>query len=127
MNVGGHVSCDNITENLDDLLATPFEDFIHDPAAYRSCMMDTDEIEALNNLPEVVAIYRGCYANNQHGLSWSLDREIAISFPMLHRYHQDEKPILLQRTVARDKILALILDRSEAEIIYCDLYAQPMP
>lgn len=57
---------------------------------------------------------------NQDGLSWTLNREIAISFPFLNRYRTDQ-PMLLTATVSRDRIAALKLDRDEQEVIVIDL------
>ena len=79
-------------------------------------MMGEQERAALAALPERVTIYRGCGPSNMIGCCWSLDRDIAASFPYLNRYQQDE-PLLVTATVKRDRIVALKLDRNEQEVI----------
>lgn len=80
-------------------------------------MMTGEERAALARLPAVVTVYRGCYANNKRGFSWSLDPAIAATFPTLNRYRQVGQPLLIRATVERDAILALKLDREEQEVI----------
>jgi hypothetical protein len=67
-------------------------------------------------LPDVVTIYRGTRRPNDLGLSWSLDRDIAAGFPF-KRLHYGGSPMLITATVPRAKILAVRLDRDEAEAI----------
>ena len=110
--------CDNIWQWSDALLdGTPFADLYEAPDLWRHHMMEPDELEAYKALPQLVTVWRGCYANNKRGLSWSLSRDVAAQFPLNHRYHQDGQPLLIRAEVARDQILALKLDRSEAEVI----------
>jgi hypothetical protein len=110
-------TCDNISEWWDDLLDTQFADLTESPLDFRHHMMTADEGAALKALPENVTIFRGCYADNKRGLSWTLDKATAAKFPTLHRYRQNGQPLLIRACVARDEILALKLDRREAEVI----------
>lgn len=79
-------------------------------------MMTDDAREAWSRLPDQFTVYRGCYVNNRKGLSWSLDREIAAAFPLLHRYRQPTEPLLLTAT-ARKRSCVLMLERNEQEAI----------
>lgn len=111
-------SCDNIGLHLDELLEqTPLADVVEQPKALRHWLMTADELAALNALPETVTLWRGCYQPNKWGLSWSLDRAKAASFPFLHRYQQEGQALLVKARIARDDIVALKLDRNEAEVI----------
>jgi hypothetical protein len=86
-------------------------------------MMELEERAALALLPERFTVYRGCYAINRAGLSWSTDRETAARFPSLMRYRRpDERPILRVGTVSRDRVV-LKLDREEQEIIAAHVWA----
>lgn len=110
--------CDNIAQFYDELWnETPFKDLAEAPAALRAAMMTEAERNALEQLPETVTIYRGCYAYNKRGLSWTLDRDVAARFPFLHRYRPEGQPLLVRATVLRDQILALKMERGEAEVI----------
>jgi len=82
-------------------------------------MMATPECMAWEALPERLTIYRGCGPSNMLGASWSLSREVAARFPFLNRYRQDE-PLLVTATVRKDRVLALKLDREEAEVVTFD-------
>ena len=110
-------SCDNISEHAWHLQDTPFGELIEDPIGLRDAMMTPEERAKLALLPERVTIFRGCYANNKRGFSWSLDKGVATKFPSLHRYQQNGQALLVRATIARDQVLALKLDREEIEII----------
>jgi hypothetical protein len=80
-------------------------------------MTPSNERGALDALPEVVTIYRGCGTENKLGLSWSLSREVAAKFPFLHRY-KTPNPLLITARIKRAKIVGLMLeDRGEEEVI----------
>ncbi len=108
--------CDNIGEYLDELYCSPFGDRLGRNIPE---MMDRKSRKVLNELPDVVTIYRGCYTSNKWGLSWSLDRSIAERFPTLMRYRQDGQPLLVKAQIEKSKIAAVITDRNESEIICC--------
>jgi hypothetical protein len=79
-------------------------------------MMTDEEQAAYFALPDRLTVFRGCGEINMLGACWSLDREVAARFPTLNRYRQ-AAPLLVTATVRRDRVLALKLDRDEAEII----------
>lgn len=102
--------CDNLGRGLEILKV-----ILPDGAAPE--MMTADERAALAALPEIVTVYRGADRGvNEDGLSWSLDRAVAARFPFLMRYRA-RRPVLLTATVRRDLIVAVKLDRQEAEVI----------
>ena len=108
---------DNIGALAHELLnETPLGDVVDSPGL-RSLLMDDTEQAAFAALPEQVTLYRGCYAANQWGLSWSLDRDTAARFPTLHRYRQEGQPLLVTTRIAKGAIIAFKADRGEAEII----------
>src|SRR3546814_13249726 len=71
------------------------------PEDLRPHMMDAAERALYDEFPEEVVIYRGCYALNKWGLSWTTDRAIAERFPTLHRYRQDGQPLLVTARVRK--------------------------
>ena len=79
-------------------------------------MMTLEERELYQTLPEQFEIFRGCGPDNMEGACWSLDPDVASRFPTLHRYQQTE-PLLVTAIVQREQVLAVKLDRQEAEII----------
>ena len=78
--------------------------------------MTAEELAVWNALPDVVNVYRGCGADNIHGACWSLSKEVAAGFAQLNRY-QVAEPLLVAATVAKADVLAVKLDREEAEVI----------
>lgn len=113
--------CDDIAQHasLHDgaLWETAFEELAWSPLDWRHHMMTAEERMALDALPQIVTVWRGCYASNKRGLCWSLDRAVAERFPFLHRYRQEGQALLVRGEVDRDHIMALKLDRDESEIV----------
>ncbi|MDP9052204.1 MAG: hypothetical protein M3O31_16015 [Acidobacteriota bacterium] len=79
-------------------------------------MMTPTEQAAYAALPEIVTVYRGCGPSNLRGASWSLDRDVANEFPSFARYRTDV-PVVVTARVRKSHILAVKLDREEAEVI----------
>lgn len=80
--------------------------------------MWSDEAQALYaELPDIVTIYRGGYASNIHGLCWSLDREIAESFPTLNGHRKPGQPLLAKARVRKQDIALIVLEDDEQEIV----------
>jgi hypothetical protein len=110
-------SCDNVGQCLDDLEESPLASLSPgDPD--RRFLMNESELGVFDALPEEVTIWRGCYASNKWGLSWSLDRQAASRFPLLHRYKQERQPLLVKARIAKADVLMLKLDRNEAEVVW---------
>lgn len=91
----------------------------------RDSLMSKKEIKILNNLPDKVKIYRGVTTdeieNNDFGLSWSLNREVAEFFAFKYRRNYDTSSSLktvIELEVDKNEIIAYFHDREEAEIIY---------
>jgi hypothetical protein len=85
-------------------------------------MMSSDERAALAAMPPSFEVWRGCYAINRAGMSWTLDRECAKRFPTLSRYKRPgDQPLLRMGKVRRDRAV-LKLDRSEKEVIAPRVY-----
>ena len=78
-------------------------------------MMDEEDDNILRSLPELVTIYRGCQKGiNENGLSWSLDKSKAEFFA--NRF--GKKGIILERTVSKNDIVAVLTGRGESEVIW---------
>jgi hypothetical protein len=113
-------SCDNISECMLDGFNWVFEEVTAEnmtpETRHVPLMMTKKERKALAALPENVTVYRGCGPEDMYGYSWTLDRDIAV----LHVYkpfYKQEKPMLLTLTIDRKYIMALKLDRGEAEVV----------
>jgi hypothetical protein len=79
-------------------------------------VMTTQENAAYDALPDTVECFRGCDRSVLTGASWSLDWEIANSFPFTNRYRAPS-PVVVTARVKKDRILAIKLGREESEII----------
>lgn len=80
----------------------------------RHYMMNEDEDNILRALAPEVTIYRGCQKGiNEDGLSWTLDKSKAEFFA--NRF--GKKGIILERTVSKNDIVAVLTGRGESEVI----------
>jgi hypothetical protein len=79
-------------------------------------MMDEEELNVYNALPDTVTVYRGCGTKNKTGASWSLNKDVARKFPYFARYRADV-PMLLTGRVKKADIVAVKLGRNEQEVI----------
>jgi len=104
--------CDNISQNLLHLKKLMPRRTAHE-------MMEPEEYKQLEQLPNLVKIYRGCSRKNIDGACYSLNIETAKSFIRLNRY-QVEHPILVTATVYKHEVIALKNDRGEHEVITFD-------
>jgi hypothetical protein len=75
-------------------------------------MMSDDERSARDELPVSFFAWRGCYAQNRDGLSYSLSRDVAARFPFRHRYRAKGQPLLLKARMRRSQVVVK-LDRHE--------------
>jgi len=103
-------SCNSVWRQTDQIREL-FDDFRADAVH----MMTPEEKMELEKLPEQITVYRGCYQKNLNGLSWSLCRDMAISFTTFTNYQGIGKPHLLSGKVNR-KDAVLKLERGELEI-----------
>lgn len=103
--------CDNVGLHAEEL-----RDVFLDHRNQWAQLMTARARAAWNSIPGTLKIFRGCGPNNRLGLSWTTNRETAARFPMLMRYRQDE-PLLLTAIVPKERIIALILNRDESEVI----------
>jgi len=84
-------------------------------------MMNDEEREFFDNLPDEVTIYRGALefedgTSNIDGYSWSLDREMAEFFA--NRFVRDgDTPVIVEGKIAKEKIRSYFSGRNENEII----------
>lgn len=112
--------CDNIGIYLDDLqvqFARYFDYAGSRGNAQIPEMMTPAERDHFAKLPDSFLVYRGCYATNKWGLSWTTDKALAKKFPTLARYRQMHAPMLVTARVRKADVLAVKLGRGESEII----------
>lgn len=75
-----------------------------------------ESLQHWQGLPDEITIYRGCYAFNKKGVSWTLDKQLAVEFTNNHRYrHEGHLPALLTATVKKSQCF-YFADREEQEI-----------
>jgi hypothetical protein len=80
--------------------------------------MTQAEVRFLEKLPATVTVFRGCYAQNADGISWTLERDVAEKFPTLNRYRQQRsQPLLVEGEVEKSNIAFVKLDRNEYEVV----------
>ena len=70
-----------------------------------------------DDLPELVTVYRGCSRERVNGISWTTDKSVAKGFAQGHRSIRVPNPVLATAKVAKNEILAAMVDRQEREVI----------
>ncbi len=84
--------------------------------ANKKYLMDEDEQEYYNNLPNTITVYRGVSPNRErYGLSWTDNKDKAIWFK--ERFERTEKGYLLKATIPKKYALAYLNCRDEQEIV----------
>jgi hypothetical protein len=85
------------------------------PRPNRHYLMNEEEFNLLQSLPDEVTIYRGCQPGiNENGLSWTTDKAKAEFFAK--RFSKEG--IILEKTISKSDIIALLTGRGESEVIY---------
>lgn len=80
----------------------------------RHYLMNEEEFNLLQSLPDEVTIYRGCQKGiNEDGLSWTLNKSKAKFFA--NRFSKEG--IILEREIPKSDIIAVLLGRGESEVI----------
>jgi len=80
----------------------------------RHYLMNEEEFNLLQSLPDEVTIYRGCQAGiNENGLSWTLNKKKAEFFAK--RFSKEG--IILERKIPKSNIIAFLNGRGEFEVI----------
>lgn len=100
------------------------EAFLED-RPHRDKLMNKDELEVYNNLPDKVKIYRGMsieeFKSEDFGISWSLSQEkaefFAYTYGRNHSTNHLEK-IVHELEVPKCLIYAYFDERDEQEVIY---------
>lgn len=83
----------------------------------REFLMNLEDLPIYHSLPETLTIYRGCQkGKNENGLSWTLDHAKAYWFAT--RYTRNSNWIVLERTIQKSEVIAVLFGRGEKEIIY---------
>jgi len=91
----------------------------------RECLMQSNEMEYLKNLPEQITIYRGMTENElkqkSFGCSWTLEKDIAEFFANTYQRNfatKHLKKIVHEMNINKSEVIAFFNNRNEFEIIY---------
>lgn len=82
-------------------------------------MMNEDERETLESMPDKLTIYRG--GIDDKGFSWTLNKDTAKWFAKRwdkHNYYPISVPSVFEKEINKVDVLAYLDDRNEEEILY---------
>lgn len=80
----------------------------------KKCLMDEEELEYYNNLPDTMTVYRGVAKGRvRYGLSWTDDKEVALWFAKRFRGSN----YVLQGEAKKEDVLAYFNGRNEQELV----------
>lgn len=83
----------------------------------KQCLMNEYDYKKYMELPNEIIVYRGVDTKRaSKGLSWTLDRNVAIWFSNRFKSNSS-KGIVLKANVTKDKCLAYFNERNEREIV----------
>lgn len=104
--------------------------YLNDTRPEKEHLMDDEEREFFNNLPDKVTIYRGCtkkeIKSGKFRMSWTLDRKIAefFAFEYINLNHENsfrkDKSLydIVEKSVDKKDLLCYFGGRNEAEVLY---------
>lgn len=107
-----------ISENPNDDVNVSIDEAIeYFKVADKNFLMNKDELDIYNAIPEKITVYRGVSKNrNPDGLSYSLLKEKAEWFQ--RRFADKDNPgFLIEKEIKKENVLAFFGRRSEAEIV----------
>jgi len=89
------------------------------PRPQRDFMMEPAERKFLRSLPKTLAVYRGCTQKHIEGLSWTLDKKLAVGFANRFAGLAEKVGIahLVSGTCKKDDVIAFFNCREEREIV----------
>jgi len=71
----------------------------------------------MNSLPKRVQVFRGCSRPRIRGLSWTLDRQVALKFARGHGFIKMPDPVIVEALVPKEAIFTVFTERKESEIL----------
>jgi hypothetical protein len=87
-------------------------------------LMNDEELDYFNSLPDTIKIYRGYRMKRRSGLSWTLDRKIAEFYAYSEWHRRIKAPgTVVSIIVPKKEVFAYVNEREEHEII-TPLYLQ---
>lgn len=85
-------------------------------------MMNEEEREFFNALPDMVQIYRGCslkeIESGAFRFSWTLSKKVANFFAFEYNRNLNTNCDVVEKTVPKSQLLAYFNEREEEEILY---------
>ena len=106
------IDSENIWQNLE-----VWRHLLSSKRSHKRMFMEAEDREALKKLPNQLTVYRGCTrGQNESGMSWTLDKKRAKWFSSRF-LRRDEKAVVLEKTINKNKVFAYLTGRNEEEII----------
>ncbi len=86
-------------------------------ASWSSDCLPAADRAIYDRLPARFEAYRGQSADKPIGLSWTLNRAVAVGFAQGHRGIRNSSPAVLRTTMSKRSVALVVSDRGEAEIM----------
>lgn len=82
------------------------------PRKHKHYFMTPEEAAELRAMPDIITAYRACNTNEQHGISYTIDKEYAE-----HYKNVMGKDLIIERQVRKSEVFAYINRNEEYELI----------
>lgn len=93
-------------------------EYLSDERPGREHLMDEDEREAFESLPDTLTIHRGYKQDDRKmGMSWTLEVKMAEWFAARLAHHDEDDPRVVSGTIDKAKAIAYFTGRNEQEIV----------
>jgi hypothetical protein len=76
------------------------------------------EAKWFDALPRHLKVYRGCEIFGWHGLSWTLDKQVAVGFAKGHRGIKLNNPQIHSTIIEKSQVFFATNERQEQEIVW---------
>ena len=105
--------CDNFSDLTND-----FKKLFNAHFKNADSVVKSSEAKWFNSLPRAFKVYRGCEIFGWHGLSWTLDKQVAVGFAKGHRGIKLNNPQIHSTIINKSQIFFATNERQEQEIVW---------
>lgn len=94
-----------------------WEELLSSDRDHRKWMMDADEVDAFDRLPDTIKVFQGHTVDRDDGWSWTTDEAKAEWFARRFARLENDAPLVTYGQVEKRHVLAYLTRRGESEVL----------